>query len=202
MLKCRRLIMILQWFFLSELLLGLFSCTTRENMGMETTHSFRIAMLDQNVAFQPPGLGATIESSWPILQSAYPSKVVYTVTEEDIDTYNWIDQTIELSPQASKRFIEFFECNLDDTYPVCTELYSFVSLFDDAPIYGGRFIVAMSPLVLRFPIIYAKMSSGIVTFSIRPFHPTETIELDNPAWEVIRNENVKSIFLELNKLLE
>ena len=49
---------------------------------------FNIAVLDKSIFTKPPGLGYSIDTSWPILKSAYPKKVIFQMDISDIESYD------------------------------------------------------------------------------------------------------------------
>lgn len=180
----------------------LVSCTSLERTPMQTQHSFILSILDKSVLGQSPGLGNTLETSWPILQNAYPQEVVYSIKIEDIETYDWTQQVITLSATASKSLSDSFECGGARPYPLCLLQYSFVVVLNGQPLYGGRFIIPESASVVHYPIIYASADNDRATFTIRPGHPAGAITDSDPEWKDLRDERIESIFDSLGKLVK
>ncbi len=176
------------------LVLSLASCTSLKEAPPDSRQLFQIAMLRGDEISRAPGLGSTIESSWPVLQKAFPSGSVHSITPDDIEMYEWADQTITLTAQASTTVAKVLQKETPQT------LWGFVVVVDGKPLYGGVFTYPMTARSIGYPVIYEDEADGRVTFTIRPYHSVLGIPQDDPAWQGIRDSRVKSIFSELGKL--
>jgi hypothetical protein len=160
------------------------------------TNAFLISILEQDVNSRPPGLGYSMQSAWPVLQEAYPSKSVYEITADGIDNYNWMDQTITLTSEATDSFIEYFnDCDENDL-EACLTNRAFVVVYENTPIYGGIFFTK-APIApaYHFPVIYLDLVNGVLELKIRPGNSI----LENYSekeWEIIRDNRVKAFFVE------
>ncbi len=181
------------------------SCGTTENTSMDTNQSFRIAIMAESVGSQPPGLGYTVTSSWPILQQAYPSQVVYNITENDIAVYDWSHQIVTLTPQASTALIEAVVCpdeQRTDLIFLCFASRAFVVSFDEKPLYGGVFLYPESAMGIDFPVIYVSCVGDAVVLTIRPIHVLAGGSIDNSSWRVIKDDRIEQLFAELDKFVK
>ena len=163
------------------------------------THTFEIAVMGELLTMWPE-MGYDLETSWPDLKKAYPSKVVYTITAQDIVTYDWEDQTILLSAEAT----DAIEEKLGDCEPgyfdFCLNFHGFVVVYDGTPLYGGLFqhnAPIQSPF--SFPIIYVMPEREPGEFAIRPTNTGWMGDFTAEEWQPIRDERIKSLFEELNK---
>lgn len=146
----------------------------------------------------PPSLGYTVETSWPVLQRAYPDSVIHAITLEDIEAYDWAEQTIKLNDQGSK---EFSQSNVyDKEYPGMMPGYPFVAVLDGTPIYGGRILFPGSAMAIQFPVIYLTKVNDTFILAIHPFHSIFPIESDDPAWDAIKDERIRAVFAAEDKL--
>ena len=200
MLSCRCLNILPRLFLVIGTAFSLFACNAAKAGSVESQPSFQLAVLRDWVAFQPPGLGYTTATSWPILKAAYPSEVVFNITEDDVETYNWTEQKIILTKKSSLVFLEALDCEENQQSFTCILLNSFVVALDEVPVYGGQFILPASQAAIRFPVIYVSIVDDNVILDIRPIHAFGGIEETEPGWAVIKDQRIEQIFAHLNKL--
>ncbi len=170
------------------------SCLSPKGTPSGSGQSFEIALLQGDEISRPPGLGNTTQSSWQVLQKAFPSKVVGRISLEDIETYQWEEQIITLTPHASKEIAA--TCEIDMLRAPC----GFVVVVNGTPLYGGLITSPMTEQAIDYPVIYLKEDGGRVTLAIRPYHSVLGLDQDDPAWQAIRDIRIESIFARLGKL--
>lgn len=176
------------------------ACGPAQDSAVNSNHTFQLAVLNDMVAYEPPGLGYTIDSSWPILLDAYPSQVICNLTQDDIQSYDWTAQSITLTPQSSAAFLSALDCTGSEHSMVCVVLNSFIVLYDSEPLYGGEFLLRGSQAAIRYPVVYASLADDLVTLTIRPMHAFYEIEENYPGWQTIRDDRVQALFSRLGKI--
>lgn len=180
------------------LILELASCSSMNN-DKENNPSFQIAFLQGEKVCSSPDLGNNIETSWQVLQESFPSKVIYTIRLDKIESYNWKDQSITLTNKEAKEFSDFVS-NGSNSSLICP--YAFLVLVDETPTYGGQIVFYQSPQRFQFPVIYIQSEDDRVRLLLRPYHSVLQIEPNDPAWQIIKDENIKKIMSDSNKLEE
>jgi len=183
---------------LMMLILELASCSSMNN-DKENNPSFQIAFLQGEKVCSSPDLGNNIETSWQVLQESFPSKVIYTIRLDKIESYNWKDQSITLTNKEAKEFSDFVS-NGSNSSLICP--YAFLVLVDETPTYGGQIVFYQSPQRFQFPVIYIQSEDDRVRLLLRPYHSVLQIEPNDPAWQIIKDENIKKIMSDSNKLEE
>lgn len=193
------------------LLLNLTSCHSASGNDLEdTARSFTIAILSEEKSYDSwQEMGYTRGSSWPIFLDAYQSSQdAYRIETNDIDVYDWSEQTITLTAKASEAMINTFECIPDDRFP-CAGMSVFVVVVDQSPAYGGLIMDPYSPLGFQFPVIYPTIRGDRMIFAIRPVHHHKSasgfdesywFDLDESYWAGIMDQRVKALFDRLGKL--
>ena len=164
---------------------------------MKNEPSFRLTILDWSKVSRSKGnVYYTWETLWPLLKQAYPSAVAYSLRETDIESYDWTQQVITLTPKASETLLDTFACsNTARINPYfCLEKYRFVVVLNALPIYGGEFTEIGSAAVMMYPEIHSSVVNGKVVFTIIG-KPTSLLD-------VIEDERIKTIFSRLGKLIE
>lgn len=108
----------------------------------------------------------TVDESWPFLSTVDLSHDLWDVRSSEIETYDWSNQVIALTKEASTRLIATAEAtNSDSSFGA----RFFVVTLGDRRLYGGRFILPESSAGISFPVMYLK-SSDVVSFLVRPSH--------------------------------
>lgn len=110
------------------------------------------------------------------------------VEDKDIEVYDWENQTIILTKEASTR--------INDT------LGDFIVVLGDKRLYGGRGIHIASAMPIRFPVIYTMENSGRTELVIRSAHELshDKPNLDDELWERIASPEIKEHFQSQGKL--
>lgn len=188
------------------ILVGLTSCSfTKENTEVNKNPMFQLVILDEQIKIFPRGLGQDWQTAWPVLQSAYPSNTAYIINESDIESYNWSEQIITLTAQASAAVLQTYnppsvDCQKGNNKKVCLLSRAFVVVYDGAPLYGGIFWVDYTATSFQYPIIYPMLSpEGSLTFTVRP-HTSLTGMFGSDDWILIKDERIMSLFAELGTL--
>ncbi|MFZ5881279.1 MAG: hypothetical protein ACOY0R_18085 [Chloroflexota bacterium] len=160
--------------------------------------SYELAFLQSEDFAKPPGLGYTLESSWPLLLKAHPDHIVLSITQEDITNYDWDEQTIHLTADKSALFRKKF---IDISWDKPVMPVGFIILLDNVPEYGGIYTAPTVPAAFRYPVIYCSFEDDdTISLVIRPFQLAVEISKGNPAWDSILNIRVKDFFERLGKL--
>lgn len=160
--------------------------------------SYELVFLQSEEFGRPPGLGYTLESSWPLLLKAYPDHIIFSITQEDITNYDWDEQTLHLTADKSVLFRKRF---IDISWDKPVTPIGFVVLLDNAPEYGGIYTYPSVSTAFRYPVIYYLLEDGdTISLAIRPFQLAVEISKSNPAWDSILNIRVKDFFERLGKL--
>jgi hypothetical protein len=168
---------------------------------VDDTPLFQISILDDDIGAFDKGLGQDWETAWPTLQKAYPSKVEYSFTEDDIESYDWSNQIITLTPQASENFLKNSTAILNKHSLDYIHGYAFVTVYESTPIYGGIFMPNIPiATAYSYPIIYPDIVDGQILFKIRSRHMDFETKHDSPEWKRIKDERVKTLFERLGKL--
>ncbi len=171
-------------------------------------NSFRIVILDRDIDTTRAWLGSEIETAWPILLNAYPSKEIHEINVSDIERYNWKNQTILLTSEASRTFVERFPtCAKTGTYSPgeCLTNYHFLTMVKEKPIYGG-IILNGTPIATayNFPILYIQWKNGKIQLILRPYNTLTLTENDfsKEDWRVIKDEGIWQLFFLQGRIVE
>jgi hypothetical protein len=183
--------------FILGLLLLSPGCSAKQASSPRQVHSFEIAFVKSDEMNSPPGLGHTVETSWPILRRAYPAGVIYRITVDDIETYDWMEQTITLTGRGSAALAQVI---YEDGKPGWIRVHPFVVVLDGTPLYGGLIWFAGSAMVIDFPVIYLGTLDDRITLTIRPIHSFYSFEPNDPAWSTIKDERIRVVLAEADKL--
>ena len=197
---------VLVMIFLLALLLSLISCNvTGENTQASKDSEFQLVVLDYQVT-RYGELGHNWQTAWPVLQAAYPSHAACTISADAIDSYDWSEQIITLTTQASVAILDIYEVTSEDCRKnrdkVCLIRLAFVVVYQGKPLYGGIFWIKdyMGAEAFLYPIIYSMITAdGRVAFIIRPNNlSSETYSADD--WLLIKDKRIEALFAELGKL--
>ena len=130
------------------------------------------------------------DQNWrKLLDAPPPGKVI--LTDEDIETYNWEDQEIILTPTSSERLIEL--SLIEKT---------FIAYLGKKLLFGGSFIEQGSARAIKYPVIYIDKSKPQVVLQLRPLHVIfeSYHQLEMKIKRRIELSNVKHHFRILGKL--
>ena len=146
--------------------------------------------------------GLNRKQAWRILKEKYQENTALVITEEDIEVYNWSEQSILLTPEASDRLLEAFS---DSKKWWEVEGKGFVVTQNDDWLYGGAFIPSGAAVMHLYPVIYISEQGDQIVFYVRPFHTLgwgDYQDLDPSLRHVIEVKEVHDFFLEQGKLVE
>lgn len=181
-----------RFLFGTLLILGLSSCEEKRNETPISNEAFQIAVLQGELLCKPKSLGASSESALNTLYEIYPESVVHRITLNDIQVYNWSEQSILLTENGAK---EFQNAIREGKCP-----HAFLVLEENNPIYGGQITLSFVATAMNYPVIYVEQNPQKIT--IRPFHTIQEIEQNNPAWVIIKDKKLKDVLLKAKKLVE
>jgi len=148
-------------------------------------------------------LGYSVESSWPLLQKVDLNTKTLVITEQDIVSYDWTHQILELNESFRLRYEESASSFLADFSP-------FVVTLADEPVFGGMIIQPFSPLAIDYPVLYVLndpqyQSSRTLSIALRPVHDYRA-KFDAmspfPGTNPVVNERVRQRLLALDKLVD
>jgi hypothetical protein len=145
------------------------------------------------------------EEAWAVLSGADLSEPRVRLDADDVQSYDWPDQILTLTPEASIRLQDAFPqsgLGLEaDASQTC-----FVVVLDGRRLYGGIFLERGSTLALAFPIIYVGGSGDRITLALRPssLHESSYPFASFPAdsRKVIEQEAIHDFFQDQGKLAE
>lgn len=194
------------------MVLGVVSCSVPGSQA-ETTDHFHLSILSwEKVAGRSTHLEDHWETFWPALQKAYPSGSIFDITENEIETYDWANQIITLTPNASKALFDAISCkDIDRTYqyPFCLDNKPFIVVLDGVSVYGGISSFPGSQRAFPAPIsiVYFTQQSGIISATIfRRSDPAEIPTRNRPLGsptidtDALRDFRIKELFAQLRKL--
>ncbi len=169
--------------------------------GTKPRHTFRLAVMNWCFSARNPTLGYTRESSWPVLQAAYPEQVEAQITEAGVSEYRWTDQTIVLSPAASMALLEGLDCPGDmQQYAICLLWHAFVVAVDGVPSYGGVFLTPGSQAAIQYPVIHVSGDENALILTVRPFQTYSDHPFEKEEWEVPQDPRIRQLFHGLGTL--
>jgi hypothetical protein len=163
---------------------------------------FNIAILDKTLFSNPPGLGYSIDTSWPILESAYQKKVIYQLEISDIESYEWSKQEITLNESGKDKIINNIHSCEIQTVDLCLASTPFVVVYNHKPVYGGL-IQQKIPIATayNFPIIFTDLVSDKVILSIRPNNSLQE-QSNDEDWIPIRDPEILNYFEQQDKAIK
>lgn len=146
-------------------------------------------------------LGYDLQPAWTVLQEAYASTTAFSITQDDIEAYNWSEQVMTLTPEASDLL-----CPKDTRLPeFVLDLQGFVITVDGDPVYGGVFMHPASPLAIDYPVIYVERidADSKVTLTLRPVHSVfHVYSKYEPQWNGIKDPRIRALFDKAGRLVE
>lgn len=147
-------------------------------------------------------LGNDPDQAWGVLAQVDLGASTWVIDQDDIETYNWSEQSITLTQNASSRLVQHLS---EWSYlPIALSHRGFVATIDGDKLYGGVFLEAGSPMAIPWPVIYPDVSGETVVLRLRPAHPLSARyqDLDPSARSVIEIERVRDFFRRRGKLIE
>lgn len=142
-------------------------------------------------------LGYDLEPAWAALRDGYASASAFSLTENDVEAYDWQRQIFTLSSAASQALVDqFAETDEQREHPdAALDQRAFVVTVDGDPIYGGIFLHPMSSMGIYFPVIYVTAHEGVLAFTLRPIQSVlgDYAEYE-PEWHGIKDPRVREVF--------
>jgi hypothetical protein len=147
------------------------------------------------------------QTVWDIIQRVYPTTIAFSLTENDVESYDWSEQVIVFTPEASSRLISTLAGSdsekLSPAYATQVLGYrAFLVTLNDQPIYGGVFMLPPSAMGIKYPVIYAQLADEKFSLKIRPIHSFTGYASVEPDWNGIRDEGIHDLFNQMGKLSE
>jgi hypothetical protein len=124
---------------------------------------FRLYVLNGKMA--DLNLGYTRESSWSVLSKVDLAANRMVITQDGIESYDWAEQTITLTLDATKAIVAIFPP--PGTFSLMIGV-PFVVALDGERIYGGVFMVAGYDAKCEMPIILGRTEGNRIQLQIRP----------------------------------
>ncbi len=177
--------------------------TTTEDVSMNNKTVFELHILEGD--WLSLKLGHELQQAWATLQQTYASATAFTLTEDDIEHYNWSEQVITLTPASSTALVsKFAETEEELQYPEATlDQRAFVVVVNGNPVYGGVFLHPMSSMAIKYPVIYVTTGEGKIVFKLRPIHSVlgKYSGLE-PLWNGIKDPKIEDVFTKAGKLVK
>lgn len=144
----------------------------------------------------------TIENNDGENDSSFQIKINnFIIEENDIYEYAWTDQVVYLTQDASTTLITTYSCTETDYYPLCMNKIPFAVTVNGDVVYEGIFALIGTQLTISDPVIYLQISGKQVLLNIRPYHSLFG-QFSEEDWSIIKDERIKSIFVENGKIRE
>ena len=179
------------------------SSSCKGDNGISSNDSkFNIAVLDKTLFTNPPGLGYSKDTSWPLLKSAYPTKVIFQLGISDIESYDWSKQEITLNESGNEKIISNIHSCVLQKVDLCLASTPFVVVFNQKPVYGGL-IQQKIPIATayNFPIIFTDLVNDKVVFSIRPKNSLQ-VQYNDEDWNPIKDPEILNYFELQDKVIK
>ena len=160
--------------------------------------SFQIHILEEK--WNQLGLGYEFERSQVILEKITSDSL--TLLANDIDTYNWPEQSITLTLEASAKVRAILP--QEKSLSMELERRGVAITLDGSFLYGGIFLEPGSAMAISYPVIYIQESGEQVVFLIRPVHSVllNYQDFDQADKDVIALQQIHDLFSNLGKLVE
>ena len=173
-----------------------------ENEVSPKDSKFNIAILDKTIFSNPPGLGYSIDTSWPILESAFQTKVIFQLEISDIESCDWSKQEITLSESGNEKIINNIHSCEVQTLDLCLASTPFIVVFNRKPVYGGL-IQQKIPIATayNFPVIFTDLVNDKVIFSIRPNNSLQ-VQYNDEDWNLIKDPEILNYFELQDKVIK
>jgi hypothetical protein len=171
-----------------------------ERTSMDT--HFELHILDESSV--QLRLGYDFQPAWTVLKRAYRSRIAFTITEREVETYEWSRQVITLRPGPSEELVAKLARNDEERrHPeAALDLRGFVVVLDGHPVYGGIFMQPLSAMGIDFPVTYARLADSRLVLSLRPGHEVSGDYASyEPLWHGIKDPRIRDVFAEAGRLV-
>ncbi len=149
--------------------------------------------------------GYTRESVWPTLKEMNWEEHVWVITEDDIEAYDWSQQTITMTHEATTQLKNSIDDEMLARWVALKQL--FVVTYDNEWLYGGVFSEQGSAAGIQFPVIWLDYyEKEQFVLHVRPDNgwwplpPTQ--DRQGEVWDAIQNPEVRALFADRGTLVE
>jgi hypothetical protein len=117
------------------------------------------------------------------------------VSDTDIESYNWNNQLITLTKEASDSISGILS---ENRFSLIER--NFVVALDQTKYYAGSIIEASSARAIDYPVIYIVESDDRVTLEIRPSHSVMSPDYQISENDSINKQDLREYFNQIHKL--
>lgn len=175
-------------------MLFLISCSGDEKAQTDNL-DFEIAILDFNAREEPEFYDMKFNELMGVIVDQYPSNAIYSISGENIETYDWENQVITLSENETQNLVSYFFCNFPGT---CLAGQGFVVIHKGEVKYGGVFSFRIDRAqYIDFPLIYPELEDKKLKLTITPNNSRTSI-----IWERIKVEDIRLDFEREGKIIK
>jgi len=186
------------------LLLGSFtSCSNAGSIsssseGKTGKPSFQLHILKED--WYQLDLGYERERAWIILKEADLDSSSFVITEDDIESYDWSEQSIMLTLEATTKLRE--STSSHSGFDMMEK--GFVVTLNNEWLYGGVVLESGSPMAIEYPVLYPATYGERTVFRLRPVHPipVKYRDLDASLKNVVEIQEVHDFFVEQDRLTQ
>jgi hypothetical protein len=148
-----------------------------------------------------PDLGYTRDTAWPVLKNLdWEQSSIWTITEQDIELYDWNQQTITLTVEATTDLRQAFD---DDALSRWMIGQAFVVTCDGDWVYGGVFYLPEGAAGIDFPAIYLQYSEREQAVLVLRSSHARCLFVDHPRCvSDLQYPEIRVVFAKHNKLVE
>jgi hypothetical protein len=157
-----------------------------------------------------------LDGSWDSLQLGYSAEPAYaklrsmaggptaaTISEREVEVYDWARQTLTLTSAASGRLLADLRVSAAPAAEYAFDHRVFVVALGAEFVYGGVFLRPISPMGIAYPVIAADDASGRIVLTLRPRQGFLDGDPSRIAdWGPIKNEAIRARFKAPGKLVE
>lgn len=135
-----------------------------------------------------------LQPAWATLQQVYTTTTAFDIGVEAIEAYDWSEQKITLTSEASSGLIAALaKSDAARLHPeTMLDMRAFVVTLGDEPIYGGIFLMPMSAMGIKFPVVYTNYQDNRLSFTMRPTHSIlKDYSKVEPTWYGIKDPHIE-----------
>jgi hypothetical protein len=181
-------------------MMGFYAACTESTSPATHTIKFKLYILDIDV--DQLVLESNRERPWPVFKETDLEKSIWIITENEIESYDWSQQSITLTAKASVRLQEIFSEELSLTFGLAEQ--AFVVTLGEEILYGGIFMEEGVARGVRYPVIYPEETGNRIIFFLRPIsiNLANYQDFEPDLRHTLEFQNVYDFFLEQGKLVE
>lgn len=176
----------IRFFVLVGLITGLsFACSSKME-SLPPDDSFQLIIFNRD--WYDLNLGYQAQNVLPVIYDLEESESLFVISLDNIEIYNWDQQTITLTEDATKELAIALDNHVEDSEAVEALmgmrerlgwgnpwdhiLYTktFLVKVDNTPLYGGIFLHAVSQMAIDYPVIRLSVIDGKAVLSLLPVH--------------------------------